>query len=51
VFIERLLANLWIYRDRMGQPAPSLDALAAGNWPVYTALDPHPVEVARHGED
>jgi soluble lytic murein transglycosylase-like protein len=51
VFIERLLANLWIYRDRMGQPAPSLDALAAGNWPVYTALDHNRVEVAQHGQN
>ena len=51
VFIERLLANLWIYRDRMGQPAPSLDALAAGNWPVYTALDYNRVEVAQHGQN
>ncbi len=50
-FIERLLANLWIYRDRMGQPAPSLDALAAGKWPVYTALDHNNVEVARHGQN
>jgi soluble lytic murein transglycosylase-like protein len=51
VFIERLLANLWIYRDRMGQPSPSLDALAAGRWPVYTALDQHGVEVAQHGQN
>jgi len=51
VFIERLLANLWIYRDRMGQPAPSLDALAAGKWPVYTALDHNRVEVAHHGQN
>ncbi len=51
IFIERLLANLWIYRDRMGQPAPSLDALAAGKWPGYTALDNNNVEVAQHGQD
>jgi hypothetical protein len=35
----------------MGQPAPSLDALAAGNWPVYTALDHNRVEVAQHGQN
>ena len=34
-FIEHVLANLWIYRDRLGQPSPSLDALAAGRWPGY----------------
>lgn len=51
VFIERVLSNLWIYRDRLGQPAPSLDALAAGVRPQYRALDPQSVELARHGED
>ena len=39
-YTERVLANYWIYRKRLGQPAPDLDALAGGNWPTYTALDP-----------
>lgn len=34
-FIERVLANLWIYRQRLGQETPSLDAIASGAWPVY----------------
>ncbi len=34
-FIERVMANLWIYRHRMGQDSPSLAQLAAGDWPVY----------------
>ncbi len=34
-FVERVLANMWIYRARFGQRAPSLDALAAGEWPGY----------------
>jgi soluble lytic murein transglycosylase len=38
-FVERVLTNLWIYRDRFGQPNPSLDAIAAGDWPQYEALD------------
>ncbi|MGF1640860.1 MAG: lytic transglycosylase domain-containing protein [Rhodospirillales bacterium] len=50
IFIERLLANLWIYRDRMGQPQPSLDALAAGRWPVYIPVDPRGVEMASYGD-
>jgi soluble lytic murein transglycosylase len=50
-FIERVLANLWIYRDRLGQIDPSLDALAEGGWPTYVALDNNAVEVARWGED
>ncbi|MBL6957466.1 MAG: lytic transglycosylase domain-containing protein [Rhodospirillales bacterium] len=51
IFIERVLANLWIYRNRLGQPSPSLDTIAAGRWPVYTALDKESVEVAEHGEN
>jgi len=38
-FVERVLANYWIYRLRLGQPTSDLDALAAGEWPTYTALD------------
>jgi len=50
VFIERVLSNLWIYRDRLGQGTPSLEAIAAGEWPVYTALGQEPQEVAEiHG--
>ena len=45
-FIERVLANLWIYRDRLGQDMPSLDAIATGQRPVYTALGPDSEEVA-----
>ena len=35
MFVERVLANMWIYRIRFGQSSPSLDALAAGAWPGY----------------
>lgn len=38
-FIEKVLANMWIYRIRFGQPTPSLDATAAGAWPFYEQLD------------
>ncbi|MEE8332315.1 MAG: lytic transglycosylase domain-containing protein [Alphaproteobacteria bacterium] len=38
-FIERVLANLWLYRERFNQEAPSLDALAAGRAPVYKSID------------
>jgi soluble lytic murein transglycosylase-like protein len=38
-FIERVLANLWIYRLRLGQDSPSLEAIAAGERPVYENLD------------
>ena len=39
LFIERVLTNLWLYRTRLGQPAPSLETLAAGDRPLYRALD------------
>ena len=51
IFIERVLANLWVYRMRLGQPAPSLDAIAAGEWPTYTALDGADGEVAEDGRN
>ena len=50
-FIERVLSNLWIYRDRLGQPSPSLDAIAAGQWPVYVPLDNEPQQVAENVEN
>jgi len=46
LFIERVLANLWIYRTRLGQPAPSLDGIASGGWPLYVALDNKQQELA-----
>jgi len=46
LFIERVLANLWIYRARLGQPAPSLDGIASGDWPLYVALDSKTLELA-----
>jgi len=35
VFVERVLTNFWAYRSRLGRVSPSLDALAAGGWPIY----------------
>lgn len=37
-FVERVLTNFWIYRDQLGQDVPSLDAVARGEWPLYTAM-------------
>ena len=39
LFVERVMANFWIYRLRFGQGTPSLDALAADRWPAYESLD------------
>jgi soluble lytic murein transglycosylase-like protein len=41
-YIERVVTNFWIYRSRLGQPNPSLDDSASGDWPVYNAVEtPH----------
>ncbi len=47
LFVERVLTNMWIYRSRLGQDTPSLDAVAAGHWPYYFALDGHGEELDR----
>ncbi len=39
LFMQRVLTNSWMYRRRLGQPAPSLKALAQGDWPRYQSLD------------
>lgn len=38
-YVERVLANYWIYRLRMNQPMPSLDSVAEGKWAMYDAID------------
>jgi soluble lytic murein transglycosylase-like protein len=35
VYVRRVLAHSWIYASRLGLPAPSLDALAAGQFPRF----------------
>lgn len=49
-YVEKVLANFWIYRLRLGQETASLDAVAADGWPVYMAVDAHPTEVAETAE-
>ena len=38
-FVQRVLANYWMYQIRLGQPTPSLDQIAAHEWPKYAAQD------------
>ncbi|SCA57199.1 Transglycosylase [Candidatus Terasakiella magnetica] len=47
IFIERVLTNFWIYRDRMGQEVPTLDAIASGSWPIYKGQDASSIEMAK----
>jgi soluble lytic murein transglycosylase-like protein len=37
-FVQRVLTNYWTYRNRLGQDAVSLDAIAAGKWPMYDGM-------------
>ncbi|MFO0995621.1 MAG: transglycosylase SLT domain-containing protein [Alphaproteobacteria bacterium] len=39
VFVQKVLASYWIYSARLGQAVPSLEAIAAGEWPSYTSQD------------
>jgi soluble lytic murein transglycosylase-like protein len=39
LYVERVLTNMWIYRQRLGQKVPDLDALAANEWPTYVSAD------------
>ncbi len=45
-YVEKVMANFWIYRLRLGQETAALDAVAAGKWPVYTPTDSRPTQVA-----
>jgi soluble lytic murein transglycosylase-like protein len=48
LFVERVLTNFWIYRERLRQDSPSLDAAATGHWPIYLDLDDATNSVARN---
>jgi soluble lytic murein transglycosylase-like protein len=50
-FIHQVLTNYWMYRLRLRQPTPDLDALAAGEWPIYTALDDSAGITVRHAQN
>jgi soluble lytic murein transglycosylase-like protein len=39
LYVQRVLTNMWIYRQRLGQDAPDLDALAANRWPSYVSMN------------
>lgn len=45
-YVERVLANFWIYRLREGQPTPTLDALAAGKTAQYETAQLNSYDVA-----
>jgi soluble lytic murein transglycosylase-like protein len=38
-YIKRVMANLWLYRARLGQPLTTLKVLADSQWPLYNSED------------
>ncbi|MSP50802.1 MAG: lytic transglycosylase domain-containing protein [Alphaproteobacteria bacterium] len=46
-YVQRVVSSFWLYSERLGQPAPSLDQVAAGAWPLYNGQDPTPPGGAR----
>ncbi|MBL28702.1 MAG: transglycosylase [Rhodospirillaceae bacterium] len=48
-FIQRVMANFWIYRMRFSQATPSLDEIVAGDWPAYIRLDDTVKRMAQSG--
>ncbi len=38
-YVQRVMRNLWVYRARLGQDAPSMRALVLGHSAKYAALD------------
>lgn len=49
-YVERVMANYWIYRMRFDQSNESMQALADSRWPRYAALDKGAVKFADAGE-
>ncbi len=41
-YVEKVLANFWIYRMRSGEPTPTLSALSSGKNPLYAMLNEKP---------
>ena len=44
-YVERVLANLWIYQARLEQDTPSMAEIANGDWPRYHAMDARQAKV------
>ncbi|MEM1409732.1 MAG: lytic transglycosylase domain-containing protein [Pseudomonadota bacterium] len=38
-FVDVVMTNIWVYRDRLGQPAPARDAAASGAKPIYVSVE------------
>jgi soluble lytic murein transglycosylase-like protein len=38
-YVQRVLTFSWIYANRLGLPAPSLDQIAGGNFPTFSNVE------------
>jgi soluble lytic murein transglycosylase len=47
-YVERVVANYWIYQDRLGERKTTLDQVARGEWPVMTPFDRQRVASLTH---
>ena len=45
-YVEKVMANFWIYQLRLGQETASLDAVADGKWPSYIPVEAPATQVA-----
>ncbi|MBY6263828.1 lytic transglycosylase domain-containing protein [Azospirillum sp. 412522] len=45
-YVEKVMANFWIYQLRLGQETASLSAVADGKWPGYAPVESGPAQVA-----
>lgn len=45
LYVKEVSANLWKYRNRLGQPAPTLEAIAQGQEPIYRNIDPEQSDI------
>jgi len=43
-----VLYNYWMYAEQFGAPQPTLDQVAAGEWPVYFGFGPRAPRQARN---
>jgi len=39
LFVRWVITNLWVYRHRLEQDTPTLDAMIAGKFPRYRPID------------
>ena len=38
-YVQKVMANIWVYRNKFGQEPVSLRILAAESWPLYVPQD------------